>query len=33
MDRLVRFKETGDRAVRDQLVVEHLGLARALARR
>jgi len=33
MDRFVRFKATGDREVRDELVVEHLGLARALARR
>jgi RNA polymerase sigma-B factor len=33
MERFVRYKATGDRAVRDELVVEHLGLARALARR
>jgi RNA polymerase sigma-B factor len=33
MDRFVRYRETGDRALRDDLVVEHLGLARALARR
>lgn len=33
LDRFIRYKATGDRAVRDELVVEHLGLARALARR
>jgi RNA polymerase sigma-B factor len=33
MERFVRYRDTGDRAVRDELVVEHLGLARALARR
>jgi RNA polymerase sigma-B factor len=32
-DRFVRYRTTGDRAVRDELIVEHLGLARALARR
>jgi RNA polymerase sigma-B factor len=32
-ERFVRFQATGDRALRDELVVEHLGLAKALARR
>src|SRR4051794_39385711 len=33
MERFAEYQATGDRAVRDELVVEHLGLARALARR
>jgi RNA polymerase sigma-B factor len=32
-DLFVRYAQTGDRALRDQLVGEHLGLARHLARR
>jgi RNA polymerase sigma-B factor len=33
MERFAEYQASGDRAVRDELVVEHLGLARALARR
>jgi len=33
LERFAEYQATGDRAVRDELVVEHLGLARALARR
>lgn len=32
-ERFARFRATGDRALRDELVIEHLGLAKALARR
>jgi RNA polymerase sigma-B factor len=32
-ERFARYQATGDRELRDELVVEHLGLARALARR
>ncbi len=32
-ERFVRYAETRDRGLRDELIVEHLGLARALARR
>jgi RNA polymerase sigma-B factor len=32
-DRFARYRVTGDRALRDELILEHLGLARALARR
>ncbi len=32
-DRFVQYRATGDPAVRDELVLEHVGLARALARR
>ncbi|MEP6625461.1 MAG: hypothetical protein ABJC79_13530, partial [Acidimicrobiia bacterium] len=31
--RFERYHQTRDRALRDDLIVEHLGLARALARR
>jgi len=33
MERFEEYRATGDQQVRDELVVEHLGLARALARR
>jgi RNA polymerase sigma-B factor len=33
LERFAEYRATGDRAVRDELVVEHLGLAKALARR
>jgi RNA polymerase sigma-B factor len=33
LERFARYQATGDRDLRDELVVEHLGLARAMARR
>lgn len=33
LDRFVEYQATRSRAIRDELVVEHLGLARSLARR
>ena len=32
-ERFVAYRASRDRALRDELIVEHLGLARALARR